>query len=197
MVRRQVGRHGGELLRALFGARTKLGTALTLFVGALFIAPQFAAPFASGSWRSLESPDVLVAPLATPSPTPTPKRTAAPTPAPRPAAIPRATAAPTPPTAVVPETSGGRWVYASWYGPGFFGNRTACGQTYTEQSWGIAHKTLPCGTMTQITYKGQTISAPVIDRGPYIAGREVDLSNAVKNALGFSGVQLVYFAVLR
>ena len=97
--------------------------------------------------------------------------------------------------APTPALSGGAYVYASWYGPGFYGNRTACGQTFTSASWGVAHKTLRCGTIVQITYRGHTVSAPVIDRGPYVAGREVDLSSAVAAALGFAGVQQIYLVI--
>src|SRR6266545_2545909 len=42
-------------------------------------------------------------------------------------------------------------VLASWYGPGFYGNRTACGQLYTPEILGVAHLTLPCGTLLTLT----------------------------------------------
>ena len=75
-------------------------------------------------------------------------------------------------------------VLASWYGPGFYGNRTACGQTYTPEILGVAHKTLPCGTLLTLTYGARAVTVAVIDRGPYVAGRTLDLSNATKLALG-------------
>ena len=74
-------------------------------------------------------------------------------------------------------------VLASWYGPGFYGNRTACGQLYTPEILGVAHLTLPCGTLLTLTYGSRSVSVAVIDRGPYIAGRTLDLSNATKLAL--------------
>lgn len=75
-------------------------------------------------------------------------------------------------------------VTASWYGPGFYGNRTACGQTYTPEIEGVAHRTLPCGTRVAITSPaGRTVVVAVIDRGPYVAGRALDLSSATKTAL--------------
>jgi len=77
-------------------------------------------------------------------------------------------------------------VIASWYGPGFYGNRTACGQRYTPEILGVAHLTLPCGTSLTLTYESRSISVAVIDRGPYVAGRTLDLSNATKLALGCS-----------
>ena len=105
---------------------------------------------------------------------------APPTLAPRPVA----TRAPAPPPAAVAAAPGGSVVVASWYGPGFYGNRTACGQTYTAQIMGVAHRTLPCGTMVQLQYGAATVTVPVIDRGPFIAGRTLDLSNATRAALG-------------
>lgn len=66
--------------------------------------------------------------------------------------------------------SAGAWNVApivTWYGPGFYGGRTACGLRYTRHIIGVAHKTLPCGTLVQFRYHGITVTAPVIDRGPY------------------------------
>lgn len=71
----------------------------------------------------------------------------------------------------------------SWYGPGFYGNRTACGLAYTTSIIGVAHRTLPCGTLVDFRFKGKTIRVPVIDRGPYVAGREWDLSGGLCVAL--------------
>ena len=89
-------------------------------------------------------------------------------------------------------------VLASWYGPGFFGNRTACGQTYTPETIGVAHRTLPCGTLVAITSPaGVTVVAPVIDRGPFVAGRSLDLSSALKHALGCSDLCHVHMTVAR
>lgn len=64
----------------------------------------------------------------------------------------------------------------SWYGPRFFGNGTACGQTLTKTMVGVAHRTLPCGTLVTFRYNGVTLTVPVIDRGPYVSGRIWDLS---------------------
>jgi rare lipoprotein A (peptidoglycan hydrolase) len=73
----------------------------------------------------------------------------------------------------------------SWYGPGFYGNRTACGLAYTKTIMGVAHRTLPCGTMVSFRNpkNGRVITVPVIDRGPYVAGRHWDLSGAACTAL--------------
>jgi hypothetical protein len=64
----------------------------------------------------------------------------------------------------------------SWYGPHFFGNGTACGQTLTKTLVGVAHRTLPCGTLVTFRYAGRTLTVPVVDRGPYVSGRTWDLT---------------------
>ena len=88
------------------------------------------------------------------------------------------------PVIVPPPVQNDAIVLASWYGPGFYGNRTACGQTYTPEIVGVAHLSLPCGTLLTLTYGARSITVAVIDRGPYIVGRTLDLSNATKLALG-------------
>jgi rare lipoprotein A (peptidoglycan hydrolase) len=91
----------------------------------------------------------------------------------------------------------GAWRYggASWYGPGLWGNKTACGQTLRPQTLGVAHKTLPCGTTVKFVYHGRAVVTQVIDRGPYIHGRAWDLTKAVSDALGFEGVGRVRYAI--
>ena len=54
-----------------------------------------------------------------------------------------------------------------WYGYGFYGNRTACGQKMTKSLVGVAHRTLKCGTKIKIVWKGRTLVTRVVDRGPY------------------------------
>ncbi len=80
---------------------------------------------------------------------------------------------------------------ASWYGPGLWGNGVACGGTLMPGTLGVANKTLPCGTKVTLRYHGREITVPVIDRGPYVAGRDFDLTYAVKQRLGFPGVGTV------
>lgn len=84
-----------------------------------------------------------------------------------------------------------RPVQASYYGPGFYGGRTACGQTLTTSTQGVAHKTLPCGTRVTLRYRGREVTVPVIDRGPYAAGREYDLTSATRNRLSFGSTGTV------
>jgi len=77
----------------------------------------------------------------------------------------------------------GRLVKASWYGSES-GSRTATGARFDGSQWIVAHKSLPFGSKLKLTYRGKSVTVPVGDRGPYVAGRELDLSSAVANALG-------------
>ncbi len=78
---------------------------------------------------------------------------------------------------------------ASWYGGG---GSLACGGWLTSSTLGVANKTLPCGTLVTLRYGGHTVRVPVVDRGPYVAGREYDLTEATKRALGFEGTGEVW-----
>jgi hypothetical protein len=78
---------------------------------------------------------------------------------------------------------------ASWYGGG---GSLACGGWLTGSTLGVANKTLPCGTLVTLRYGARSIRVPVIDRGPYVAGRDFDLTEATKRALGFAGVGEVW-----
>jgi rare lipoprotein A len=76
---------------------------------------------------------------------------------------------------------------ATWYGPGFYGHRTACGGRLTRDTLGVAHRGLPCGRQVALYYRGRTLTVPVVDRGPY--GRrdaDYDLTAATARALGFT-----------
>jgi hypothetical protein len=84
-----------------------------------------------------------------------------------------------------------RFADASYYGPGLYGNGVACGGTLLPATLGVAHKTLPCGTEVKLRYHGRSVTVPVIDRGPYVAGRDYDLTEATKVKLGFPGVGTV------
>jgi len=74
---------------------------------------------------------------------------------------------------------------ATWYGPGFYGHKTACGKTMSRTLVGVANRTLPCGTKVSFLYKGRTITVPVVDRGPYSGGFDWDLTYAAAQQLGF------------
>lgn len=69
-----------------------------------------------------------------------------------------------------------------------YGRPVACGGVLQVPELGVANKTLPCGTMVIFRYGGRAIKVPVIDRGPYIAGRDWDLTGAAAEALHFPGL---------
>jgi rare lipoprotein A (peptidoglycan hydrolase) len=75
---------------------------------------------------------------------------------------------------------------ATWFGPGFYGQKTACGQTLTPAVVGVAHRTLPCGTLVKVTYNGRTLVLPVIDRGPYSHIANWDLTAGAAAALNIT-----------
>ena len=81
---------------------------------------------------------------------------------------------------------------ASYYGPGLYGNRTACGQTLTPSTLGVANRWLPCGTRVTFRYQGRTVTVPVIDRGPFHGSRIWDLTYATKQKLGFGSTGVVW-----
>ncbi len=72
----------------------------------------------------------------------------------------------------------------TWYGPGWYGRRTACGNTLTSRLYGVAHKTLPCGTIVRFRFRGRSVTTRVVDRGPYAAGVHFDLTWAAARKLG-------------
>ena len=75
---------------------------------------------------------------------------------------------------------------ASWYGPCFHGKLTANGEIYNQMALTAAHKTLPFGTILKVTNlrNGKTVIVRINDRGPYIDGRDLDLSKGTAQALG-------------
>lgn len=75
---------------------------------------------------------------------------------------------------------------ASWYGPGFHGRKTANGEKFDQMSYTAAHKSLRFGTLLKITNpkNGKSIVVRINDRGPYIEGRDLDLSKAAAHELG-------------
>src|ERR1019366_3879070 len=89
--------------------------------------------------------------------------------------------APQPATATKVHTTG----IATWFGPGFYGKQTACGQTMTPAIVGVANRTLPCGTLVKVSYRGHLLVVPVIDRGPYShIGADWDLTAEAARTLG-------------
>ena len=80
-----------------------------------------------------------------------------------------------------------RSAYASWYGPGLYGGRLGCGGTLNAGTVGVAHKSLPCGAKLTLRHRGRIARVRVIDRGPYVGGREYDLTEATARRLKFKG----------
>ncbi len=90
--------------------------------------------------------------------------------------------------------------YASWYGPGFHGKKTASGEIYDQNGMSAAHRTLPFGTTVQVTntQTKQTVTVRINDRGPFVKGRVIDVSQAAADELGLlkNGTAPVEIAVL-
>src|SRR3954468_17165877 len=82
--------------------------------------------------------------------------------------------------------SGRQGGLASWYGPGFYGRRTASGVIYTGTALTAAHRSLPFGTLVRVTNlaNGRTVVVVIDDRGPFVHGRVIDLSMAAARRLG-------------
>jgi rare lipoprotein A (peptidoglycan hydrolase) len=80
--------------------------------------------------------------------------------------------------------SSGKPTLATWFGPGFYGHATACGQRMSPKLVGVASRTLPCGTLVRIGYRGRQLTVPVLDRGPYgHNGATWDLTTGAARAL--------------
>lgn len=92
----------------------------------------------------------------------------------------------------VKRVHGFRKSHASYFGPGLYGTALACGGRLSPRTKGVAHKTLPCGTRVTLRYGNRQVTTKVVDRGPYIAGREWDLTAATRNQLGFGDVGQVW-----
>jgi rare lipoprotein A (peptidoglycan hydrolase) len=90
-----------------------------------------------------------------------------------------------------------RPVRATWFGPGFFGRRTACGQRLTRGLVGVAHRTLPCGTPVEIYHRGRTVTTPVVDRGPFANGAYYDLTSAAARQVGLRATGTIGVVVQR
>ncbi|MFM7641698.1 MAG: septal ring lytic transglycosylase RlpA family protein [Cyanobium sp.] len=89
---------------------------------------------------------------------------------------------------------------ASWYGPGFFGNRTASGEVFRPGTLTAAHRYLPFGTKVRVTnlYNGRSAVVRINDRGPFSGGRIIDLAHGAAQVLGLtaSGVADVRLEVI-
>lgn len=77
-----------------------------------------------------------------------------------------------------------------------YGLPIACGGVLHVPELGVANKTLPCGTQILFQYNGRAVKVPVLDRGPYIAGREWDLTGATAEALHFPGLGPIQWRIV-
>jgi len=117
-----------------------------------------------------------------------------------------AATAPAPAALKVPKKAGPKVVKvskgtASWYGPGFFGNRTANGEVFRPGTFTAAHRTLPFGTKVRVTNlrNGKSTVVRINDRGPFHRSRLIDLAHGAAHHLGLvsSGLAPVRIEVLR
>jgi rare lipoprotein A len=80
---------------------------------------------------------------------------------------------------------------ATWFGPGFYGRHTACGQVMSHALLGVAHRTLPCGTPVAVFFGGKAITVPVVDRGPFANGARYDLTSGVAQVVGMTETSMI------
>jgi hypothetical protein len=85
----------------------------------------------------------------------------------------------------------------TWYGPGLYGRRTACGQVLSRRLLGVAHRRLPCGTPVEVYLRGRAITVPVVDRGPFGNDAHYDLTSAAAQRLGMTETTTVGVAPQR
>lgn len=86
---------------------------------------------------------------------------------------------------------------ASYFGPGLFGNTMFCGGTLQPWTNGVAHRTLACGTRIVVCYRHRCSNSIVTDRGPFVAGRDLDLAAGLATRLRFGGVHHVRWHLRR
>jgi rare lipoprotein A len=91
-----------------------------------------------------------------------------------------------PPPSLLPGTAGSITGVASWYGPGFKGRRTSSGSIYNEDDLSAASTLFPLGTQLMVTNltNGRSVEVLVNDHGPYVNGRQLDLSHRAALLLG-------------
>lgn len=92
-----------------------------------------------------------------------------------------------------PATANSYFDTASWYGPGLYGNNLGCSQfgRLTPYTNGVAHKSMRCGTRLTVCYRSRCRATRVVDRGPYVRGRNFDLAAGLARSLRFGGVQRI------
>ena len=88
---------------------------------------------------------------------------------------------------------------ASWYGPGFHGNRTASGERFDSRAMTAAHRSLPCGSRIKVVNQatGRTVTIRINDDGPHIPGRIIDLSQGAFSRIASLGQGLANVCIIR
>ena len=99
---------------------------------------------------------------------------------------------------VVPGTKNGYYTAkAAPYGPTATRRRTACGKPFLETTEGVAHPVLPCGVRLYIRFHGREVLTQVVDRGPNVPGRDLDVTKALANRLDLHGTQTIQWRFAR
>jgi rare lipoprotein A (peptidoglycan hydrolase) len=92
----------------------------------------------------------------------------------------------------VPGTKNGYYTAkAAPYGPTPGHHRTACGKPFLATTEGVAHPVLPCGVRLYIRFQGREVLTQVVDRGPNVPGRDLDVTKALANRLDLHGTQTI------
>jgi rare lipoprotein A (peptidoglycan hydrolase) len=86
---------------------------------------------------------------------------------------------------------------AAPYGSATSRRRTACGQRLGAETLGVAHPVLPCGVKIYLAYEGTRVLTEVIDRGPFVPGREFDVTKALAERMGLHGTQPIRWTFAR
>ena len=100
-------------------------------------------------------------------------------------------------TGTSPQPEGSYLALAGSSGPAAFGRRTACGGVIHPDTEGVSHPTLPCGARIFLSYDGTRVLTQVVDRGPYVPGRQFDLTDALARRVGLRGVKLIHWSYAR
>lgn len=99
---------------------------------------------------------------------------------------------------VVPGTKNGYYTArAAPYGPTATRPRTACGKPFLKTTEGVAHPVLPCGVRLYIRFNGREVLTQVVDRGPNVPGRDMDITKALANRLDLHGTQTIQWRFAR
>ena len=100
-------------------------------------------------------------------------------------------------TGTSPQPEGSYLALAGSSGPAAFGRRTACGGVIHPDTEGVSHPTLPCGARIFLSFDGTRVLTQVVDRGPYVPGRQFDLTDALARRVGLRGVKLIHWSYAR